>query len=80
MHLSVSLFDLDLFVTGVGGLSLGGGYGWRTNQVGLTMDTIVGYELISPTGIPMNVTNVTNPDLFFALKVSCVFLSCYYNV
>lgn len=30
---------------GVAGLSLGGGYGWKSNRYGLTVDTIVGYEV-----------------------------------
>ena len=35
-------------VTGVGvaGLTLGGGYSWKTNQFGLTVDTVASYELV----------------------------------
>lgn len=54
---------------GVGGLTLGGGYSWKTNQVGLTIDTIVSYDLVLPTGKQVHVTNTSYPDLFFALKV-----------
>ncbi|EJD05535.1 FAD-binding domain-containing protein [Fomitiporia mediterranea MF3/22] len=53
---------------GVGGLSLGGGYSWKTNQFGLTIDTIVAHELVLPSGEIVHVTNQTEPDLFFALK------------
>ncbi|KLO11827.1 FAD-binding domain-containing protein [Schizopora paradoxa] len=53
---------------GVGGLSLGGGYSWKTNQFGLTVDTIASFDLVLPTGKQVHVTNQTNPDLFFALK------------
>ncbi|KAI5120619.1 hypothetical protein M0805_008094 [Coniferiporia weirii] len=53
---------------GVGGLSLGGGYSWKTNQFGLTIDTIVAHELVLPSGKQVNVTNASCPDLFFALK------------
>ena len=56
--------------TGVGGLSLGGGYSWKTNQYGLTIDTIVSFELVLPSGDQLLVTNETNTDLFFALKVN----------
>ncbi len=35
---------------GVGGLSLGGGYSWKTNQFGLTVDTIASFDLVLPTG------------------------------
>ncbi|EJD05533.1 FAD-binding domain-containing protein [Fomitiporia mediterranea MF3/22] len=53
---------------GVGGLSLGGGYSWKTNQYGLTIDTIAEHELVLPTGEQVNVTNATDPDIFFGLK------------
>ena len=55
--------------TGVGGLSLGGGYSWKTNQFGLTIDTVVALQLVLPSGEQINVTNSSNPDLFFALRV-----------
>ena len=54
---------------GVAGLSLGGGYSFKTNEHGLAFDTIIGYELVLPNGTVTQVTNHTNPDLFFALKV-----------
>ncbi|KAH8109499.1 FAD-binding domain-containing protein [Phellopilus nigrolimitatus] len=53
---------------GVGGLSLGGGYSWKTNQYGLTIDTIVAHEVVLPSGQHVNTTNTSYPDLFFALK------------
>ncbi|EJD05648.1 FAD-binding domain-containing protein [Fomitiporia mediterranea MF3/22] len=53
---------------GVTGLSLGGGYSWKTNQFGLTIDTIVSYNLVLPSGQQVLVTNTTYPDLFFGLK------------
>ncbi|CAL1714340.1 unnamed protein product [Somion occarium] len=57
-------------VTGVGvaGFTLGGGYSWLTNQHGLTVDTIVAFELVLPDGTVTEVTQTSNPDLFFALK------------
>ena len=53
----------------MGGLSLGGGYSWKTDQFGLTIDTIVAYDVVLPTGQQKHVTNASDPDLFFALKV-----------
>ncbi|KAG6332795.1 hypothetical protein ID866_6297 [Astraeus odoratus] len=53
---------------GVAGLTLGGGYSWLTNQYGLTIDTVKAYGLVLPNGTFVNVTETTNPDLFFALK------------
>lgn len=45
------------------------GYSWLTNQHGLTVDTIVAFELVLPDGTVTEVTQTSNPDLFFALKV-----------
>ncbi|KAJ7599303.1 FAD-binding domain-containing protein [Mycena floridula] len=53
---------------GVAGYSLGGGYSWKSNQFGLTVDNIVGYELVLPNGTVADVTANHNPDLFFGLK------------
>ncbi|EIM87246.1 FAD-binding domain-containing protein [Stereum hirsutum FP-91666 SS1] len=56
-------------VTGVGvaGFTLGGGYSWKSNQYGLTVDTIQAYELVLPNGTVTTVTS-DNDDLFWALK------------
>ena len=56
-------------VIGVGGLSLGGGYSWKTAQFGLTIDNIVAHNLVLTNGEQVRVTDKTNPDLFLALKV-----------
>ncbi|KAF8260158.1 FAD-binding domain-containing protein [Lactarius quietus] len=52
---------------GVAGFTLGGGYSWKTNQFGLTLDTVTEYELVLPTG---EVTTVTeqDEDLWFGLR------------
>ncbi|KAM3427061.1 hypothetical protein NHJ13734_009138 [Beauveria thailandica] len=52
---------------GVGGLTLGGGYSWLTNQFGLACDTVLEYHLILPNGTAV-VVDSSVPDLFFALK------------
>jgi FAD/FMN-containing dehydrogenase len=54
---------------GVGGFTLGGGYSWFANQIGLSIDTAVEFELVTPTGSILTVNNSTNTDLFFGLKV-----------
>ncbi|KAK7038750.1 hypothetical protein VNI00_010635 [Paramarasmius palmivorus] len=53
---------------GVGGLLLGGGYSYFTDQYGLAVDTIVSHDLVLPNGTFVKVDEQTNPDLFFALK------------
>ncbi|GLB42526.1 putative oxygen-dependent FAD-linked oxidoreductase family protein [Lyophyllum shimeji] len=57
-------------VTGVGvaGFTLGGGYSWLTNQRGLTIDTVTAFELVKPSGEVVNVTQNSDPELFFGLK------------
>ncbi|KIJ54865.1 hypothetical protein M422DRAFT_24762 [Sphaerobolus stellatus SS14] len=53
---------------GVAGFTLGGGYGWATQEFGLTIDTVVGYEMITPTGQILDVNAISHPDLFFGLR------------
>ncbi|KAG6853955.1 hypothetical protein C0991_012101 [Blastosporella zonata] len=43
------------------------GYSWLSNQYGLTIDTIVAYELVKPNGDIVTVTQ-TDPGLFSSLK------------
>jgi hypothetical protein len=44
------------------------GYSHKSNQYGLAIDTIVGYNLVLPNGTIAYVTESTHPDLFFGLK------------
>lgn len=49
------------------------GYSWKTNQYGLAIDTITAYELVKPDGNVVTVTEVSDPELFFGLKVTVLF-------
>ncbi|KAH9972621.1 hypothetical protein BGW80DRAFT_1252666 [Lactifluus volemus] len=51
----------------VGELKNSAGYSWKTNQYGLTVDNIVGYELVLPNG-QVKVVTEKDEDLWFALK------------
>ncbi|KAJ7778986.1 FAD dependent oxidoreductase [Mycena metata] len=53
---------------GVAGFTLGGGYNWISNGVGLTVDIVLEYQLVTPKGDIESVTAKSNPDLFFALS------------
>ncbi|KAF5337654.1 hypothetical protein D9758_013012 [Tetrapyrgos nigripes] len=53
---------------GVAGFTLGGGYSWLTNQYGLTVDTVVSFELVKTDGTVVTVTDSSDSDLFWALK------------
>jgi hypothetical protein len=45
------------------------GYSWKTNQYGLTIDTVAAFELVKPNGNVVTVTKTSDSDLFFGLKV-----------
>jgi hypothetical protein len=45
------------------------GYSWKTNQYGLTVDTVTAYELVKPNGNVVAVTESSDPALFNGLKV-----------
>ncbi|KAF5326342.1 hypothetical protein D9611_000612 [Ephemerocybe angulata] len=53
---------------GVAGFTLGGGYSFKTNQYGLTVDSVVKFELVKPNGQVVGVTQNSDSGLFFALK------------
>ncbi|KAG6863990.1 hypothetical protein C0991_001309 [Blastosporella zonata] len=73
VYAALAPYDVNVVggrMTGVGvaGFTLGGGYSWLTNQHGLTIDTVVEYELVKPTGDIVTVTKASDPELFFGLK------------
>ncbi|KAJ7655937.1 hypothetical protein B0H17DRAFT_1098624 [Mycena rosella] len=73
VYTALAPFDVNVVggrVSGVGvaGFTLGGGYSWKTNQYGLTVDTVVAYELVKPNGTIVTVTASSDKDLFFGLK------------
>ena len=45
------------------------GYSWKTNQYGLTIDTVTAFELVKPSGSVVTVTQSSDPTLFAGLKV-----------
>ena len=51
---------------GIGGLSLGGGYGLLSRQFGLACDSITAATMVAANGTIINTTN--NPELLWALK------------
>jgi FAD/FMN-containing dehydrogenase len=45
------------------------GYSYKTNQYGLTVDNVAGYELVLPNGTVIDVTS-NDEDIWFGLRVS----------
>jgi FAD/FMN-containing dehydrogenase len=54
--------------TGVAGLTLGGGFGWLTRKHGLTIDNLLGAEIVTSDGQLRQVNMRENPDLFWAIR------------
>ncbi|EOD63039.1 FAD-binding oxidoreductase [Amycolatopsis vancoresmycina] len=54
--------------TGVGGLTLGGGFGWLTGKHGLSCDSLLSAELVTADGEVLRVSAEEHPDLFWALR------------
>ncbi len=54
--------------TGVGGLTLGGGVGWLSREIGLACDNLVGVTLVTAGGQVVQASSEENTDLFWALR------------
>lgn len=54
--------------TGVGGLTLGGGYGWLSGRYGLAIDCLLKLEMVLADGSIKSVSKDKHPDLFWAAK------------
>ncbi|KLO07481.1 FAD-binding domain-containing protein [Schizopora paradoxa] len=54
--------------TGVGGLTLGGGYGFLSAQYGLVIDNLVQVTMVVGDGSVLTANDNENPDLFWAVR------------
>ncbi|KAL8660713.1 MAG: hypothetical protein Q9202_006293 [Teloschistes flavicans] len=53
---------------GVGGHATHGGFGYSSRAWGLTLDTIVGLEVILANGSCIHATSTSYPDIYYALR------------
>lgn len=54
--------------TGIAGLTLGGGLGWLTRSLGMTVDSLIGAEVVTADGQVLDVNAESHPDLLWALQ------------
>jgi FAD/FMN-containing dehydrogenase len=54
--------------TGVAGLTLGGGFGWLSRKLGLTIDSLRSAELVTAGGESITASEHSHPDLFWGIR------------
>ena len=58
----------DTASVGIGGITLGGGVGFLVRKYGLTIDDLLGAEMVTAEGEVLEVDDESHPDLFWALR------------
>ena len=54
--------------TGVAGLTLGGGFGWLSRKLGLSIDNLISADVVTAESNLVKASATENPDLFWAIR------------
>jgi len=54
--------------TGVAGLTLGGGFGWTSRKLGMSVDNLVSVDIVTADGALRHASETENADLFWAVR------------
>ena len=58
----------DTGSVGIGGITLGGGVGYLVRKHGLTIDDLIGADVVTADGELLHVDAASHPDLFWAIR------------
>ncbi len=58
----------DTGSVGIGGITLGGGIGYLVRKHGMTIDSLLGVEIVTADGSVLEVDATSHPDLFWAVR------------
>ena len=58
----------DVSNVGVGGLTLGGGFGWLVRECGLTLDRLRSAQIVTAAGEIVTASDEQNQELFWAIR------------
>lgn len=54
--------------TGIAGLTLGGGFGWLSRKLGLSIDNLISVDVVTAAGELITASDTKNPDLFWGIR------------
>ena len=63
-----SLHAYLLYLSGIGGLTLGGGSGFLSGQYGLVIDNLLSARVVLADGRVLEASEEKNPDLFWGIR------------